>query len=110
MRLASIRVDGGEIAAVVEPGRGVARVPDLLPGFDGDIRAVLAEERVAELAKAVESAPDGLFVPEASVTFGAPYRHPRLIWGIGLNYVDHAADLSEQGPRSLRRSSRATTR
>jgi 2-keto-4-pentenoate hydratase/2-oxohepta-3-ene-1,7-dioic acid hydratase in catechol pathway len=98
MRLASIRVDGTEIPAVVEPGRGVARVLDLLPGFDGDIRAVLVEERVAELAKAVESADSALFVPESSVAFGAPYRHPRLVWGIGLNYVDHAADLSEQVP------------
>jgi 2-keto-4-pentenoate hydratase/2-oxohepta-3-ene-1,7-dioic acid hydratase in catechol pathway len=98
MRLASIRVDGAEIPAVVEPARGVARVGDLLPGFDGDVRAVLVEERVAELAKAVESAADALFVPEESVAFGAPYRHPRLIWGIGLNYVDHAADLSEQVP------------
>src|SRR5918997_6968787 len=98
MRLASIRFDGTEVAAVVEPARGVAPVPGLLPGFDGDVRALLVEERVAELAKAVGSAADALFVPEASVTFGAPYRHPRLIWGIGLNYVDHAADLSEQVP------------
>jgi 2-keto-4-pentenoate hydratase/2-oxohepta-3-ene-1,7-dioic acid hydratase in catechol pathway len=98
MRLASIRVDGTEVPAVVDPARGVARVPELLPGFDGDIRAVLVEERVAELAKAVESAAEALFVPESSVEFGAPYRHPRLIWGIGLNYVDHAADLSEQVP------------
>jgi 2-keto-4-pentenoate hydratase/2-oxohepta-3-ene-1,7-dioic acid hydratase in catechol pathway len=98
MRLAAVRVGGIEVPAVVEPARGVARVPDLLPGFDGDIRAVLVEERVAELAKAVESAADSLFVPESSVAFGAPYRHPRLIWGIGLNYVDHAADLSEQVP------------
>ncbi|MHA6618696.1 fumarylacetoacetate hydrolase family protein [Pseudonocardia sp. DLS-67] len=98
MRLASIRVDGTEIPAVVDPARGVARVPDLLPGFDGDVRAVLTGERVAELAKTVESAADAQFVPESSVAFGAPYRHPRLIWGIGLNYVDHAADLSEQVP------------
>jgi 2-keto-4-pentenoate hydratase/2-oxohepta-3-ene-1,7-dioic acid hydratase in catechol pathway len=98
MRLASIRVDGAEISVVVDPARGVARVPDLLPGFEGDIKDVLTQERVPELAKAVESAADALFVPESSVAFGAPYRHPRLIWGIGLNYVDHAADLSEQVP------------
>jgi 2-keto-4-pentenoate hydratase/2-oxohepta-3-ene-1,7-dioic acid hydratase in catechol pathway len=98
MRLASVRVDGAEIPAVVEPARGVARVPELLPGFTGDIRTLLVEDRLAELGKAVESAADGLFVPEPSVTFGAPYRHPRMIWGIGLNYVDHAADLSEQVP------------
>jgi 2-keto-4-pentenoate hydratase/2-oxohepta-3-ene-1,7-dioic acid hydratase in catechol pathway len=98
MRLASIRVDGVEVPAVVEAARGVARVPDLLPGFAGDLRAVLAEDRLGELAKAAEAAADALFVPESSVAFGAPYRHPRLIWGIGLNYVDHAADLSEQVP------------
>jgi 2-keto-4-pentenoate hydratase/2-oxohepta-3-ene-1,7-dioic acid hydratase in catechol pathway len=26
------------------------------------------------------------------------YRHPRKIWGIGLNYVEHAADLHEKAP------------
>ncbi|ARI76406.1 fumarylacetoacetate hydrolase family protein [Halobacillus mangrovi] len=26
------------------------------------------------------------------------YRHPRKIWGIGLNYVDHASDLDEKAP------------
>jgi 2-keto-4-pentenoate hydratase/2-oxohepta-3-ene-1,7-dioic acid hydratase in catechol pathway len=26
------------------------------------------------------------------------YRRPRKIWGIGLNYADHAADLSEKTP------------
>ena len=98
MRLASIRVDGTEIPAVVDPVRGVARVPDLLPGFAGDVRAILTEDRIGELAKAAEAAADALFVPESSVAFGAPYRRPRLIWGIGLNYVDHAADLSEQVP------------
>lgn len=26
------------------------------------------------------------------------YRHPSKIWGIGLNYVDHASDLDEKAP------------
>lgn len=98
MRLAAVRVDSVEVPAVVEPVRGVALVRDLLPGFAGDVRAVLTEDRLGELAKAAEAAGDALFVPAESVSFGAPYRHPRLIWGIGLNYVDHAADLSEQVP------------
>jgi 2-keto-4-pentenoate hydratase/2-oxohepta-3-ene-1,7-dioic acid hydratase in catechol pathway len=98
MRLASIHTDGTEVPAVVDPRRGVARVADLLPGFDGDLLAVLREERPDELAQLAAAAPDAEFTPRASVEFGAPYRHPRLIWGIGLNYVDHAADLSEQVP------------
>ncbi|MBM7633010.1 fumarylacetoacetate hydrolase family protein [Geomicrobium sediminis] len=28
------------------------------------------------------------------------YRHPSKIWGIGLNYVEHAADLSEVAPNT----------
>ncbi|TKC18105.1 fumarylacetoacetate hydrolase family protein [Robertmurraya kyonggiensis] len=34
------------------------------------------------------------------VSFGPLYRHPRKIWGIGLNYVEHAADLSEVAPNT----------
>ena len=30
--------------------------------------------------------------------FTAPYRRPRKIWGIGLNYVAHATDLTETVP------------
>ena len=26
------------------------------------------------------------------------YRRPRKIWGIGLNYVEHAGDLQETAP------------
>ncbi|UTR11932.1 fumarylacetoacetate hydrolase family protein [Evansella sp. LMS18] len=34
------------------------------------------------------------------VTYGPLYRHPRKIWGIGLNYVEHASDLSENAPNT----------
>lgn len=34
-----------------------------------------------------------------SSEYGPLYRHPRKIWGIGLNYVDHASDLDEQAPQ-----------
>jgi 2-keto-4-pentenoate hydratase/2-oxohepta-3-ene-1,7-dioic acid hydratase in catechol pathway len=98
MHLASIRTEGREEPAVVDPRRGVARVTELLPDADGDLLAVLTEDRYGELAERAEAAPDTMFVPRSSVEFGAPYRHPRLIWGIGLNYVDHASDLSEQVP------------
>ena len=33
--------------------------------------------------------------------FAPLYRHPRKIWGIGLNYAEHAADLSENSPGYL---------
>ena len=36
--------------------------------------------------KAAQDAPDTVFRARESVQFTAPYRHPRQIWGIGLNY------------------------
>ena len=34
------------------------------------------------------------------VKFAPLYRRPRKIWGIGLNYKEHAADLSEKVPNT----------
>ncbi|MGO1058496.1 fumarylacetoacetate hydrolase family protein [Planococcus sp. FY231025] len=34
------------------------------------------------------------------LAYGPLYRHPRKIWGIGLNYVDHASDLGEKAPNT----------
>ena len=98
MRLASIRTDGTEVPAVVDPRRGVARAADLLPDVHGDLLSIIVEGRWPELAKAAVAAPDAAFTARDAVDFAPPYRHPRMIWGIGLNYVDHAADLSEQVP------------
>ena len=37
-------------------------------------------------------------IPLDSVNYAPLYRHPRKIWGIGLNYVEHAQDLLEKPP------------
>ncbi len=37
-------------------------------------------------------------IPLTEARFGPPLRHPRKIWGIGLNYRAHAADLDEKSP------------
>ncbi|MBK1786004.1 fumarylacetoacetate hydrolase family protein [Prauserella cavernicola] len=98
MRLATIRTSAGEVAAIVHPERGVASVSNLVGEAAGDVLSLVAGGRFAELSERADAAADDVFVPRESVTFAAPYRHPRKIWGIGLNYVDHAADLSEQVP------------
>ncbi|WP_237688621.1 fumarylacetoacetate hydrolase family protein [Arthrobacter sunyaminii] len=87
-----------EAPAVVHPRRGTALVRDLLPGFTGDLLAVLTNGLLGDLEDAAEKADDAVFTNPGSVTYGAPYRHPRLIWGIGLNYLEHASDLAEVVP------------
>lgn len=40
----------------------------------------------------------GYEIPLEQVNYAPLYRHPAKIWCIGLNYVEHAADLSEKAP------------
>ncbi|QVQ52653.1 fumarylacetoacetate hydrolase family protein [Spiractinospora alimapuensis] len=99
MRLATIRTESGERRpVVVDPKRGTVAVSDLIDAAPSDTMALLAPEAWRELedrlARAPESVPD--LGPDAH--FVAPYTRPRKLWGIGLNYVDHAADLSEVVP------------
>ncbi len=39
-------------------------------------------------------------IPKGQIQFAPLYRRPRKIWGIGLNYMDHAADLAEKAPNT----------
>ncbi|GAA5165712.1 fumarylacetoacetate hydrolase family protein [Ornithinimicrobium tianjinense] len=98
MNLATIIEDGVELAVLVDPHRGVVTASDLDPAAGGDLLALIRQDRVETLRRMAAEAPAHRFRPRESVTFTAPYRHPRLIWGIGLNYRDHAADLSEDVP------------
>ncbi len=98
MNLATIRADGTELPVLVHPGRGVARVDDLVADPPADLMELLTSGRYNEVRRAADSARDDVFVAPSSLGFAAPYRHPRKIWGIGLNYVEHASDLAEQVP------------
>jgi 2-keto-4-pentenoate hydratase/2-oxohepta-3-ene-1,7-dioic acid hydratase in catechol pathway len=102
MRLATIRDQDREEPAVVIEKRGIARVRDLLPDLTGDLMAVIGSacpsDRTEELAARAEEASADVFADLADVELAPPYRRPRKLWGIGLNYVEHAGDLTEQVP------------
>lgn len=98
VQLATITENGCETAVLVYPARGVVPAAQAAPWASGTLLDVIRAGRVGELAAAAESLPDSAFRSGAEVTFTAPFRHPRLIWGIGLNYRDHAADLAENVP------------
>ncbi|MHA1991123.1 MAG: fumarylacetoacetate hydrolase family protein [Candidatus Hodarchaeales archaeon] len=42
-----------------------------------------------------------LMIPITEITYCPLYRNPNKIWGIGLNYKDHAKDLSESSPEEI---------
>ena len=98
MRLVTIQQGGREEAAVVLPN-GVAPVREV-SGFsreEADLLSLLESGRFYKLKEAYDRGEvRGEAVTRPS---HAPlYRRPRKIWGIGLNYVEHAGDLSETAP------------
>lgn len=101
MRLATIRWQGGEQSAVRVEDRWVP-LHHVDEQLSGDLLALIRLEwetdRLEELAHAAAAVAGARTVEAGDAVFAPPYRHPRLIWGIGLNYAEHAADLHESQP------------
>ena len=108
MRLATVRDGQGEVAAVVTAAGAlpVSRINETHgTSLETDLLGLVKTGQVDELQNLISGLSDGsaegLFagaIPHARVAYGPLYRHPRKIWGIGLNYVEHASDLKEVSP------------
>ena len=98
MRIVTIRQGGREEAAVVLPD-GVAPFREVYGVFgeDTDLLSLLERGRFYELKEAYDRG-DVRGEIASRLPHGPLYRRPRKIWGIGLNYVEHAGDLSETAP------------
>jgi 2-keto-4-pentenoate hydratase/2-oxohepta-3-ene-1,7-dioic acid hydratase in catechol pathway len=108
LRLATIRHGGEEFAAVVVPG-GAVPVNEIHDsdgdGWPEDLLSLLYSGRLDELRVYVDGSEEAggedlssRAIPLSEVEYGPLYRRPRKIWGIGLNYVEHAGDLQEMAP------------
>jgi 2-keto-4-pentenoate hydratase/2-oxohepta-3-ene-1,7-dioic acid hydratase in catechol pathway len=103
LRLVTIRQGGREEAAVVLPD-GVAPLREVygLSGEEGaGLLSLLESGRFYELKEAYgrgEMREEMRGETLLRSSRAALYRRPRKIWGIGLNYVEHAGDLSETAP------------
>jgi 2-keto-4-pentenoate hydratase/2-oxohepta-3-ene-1,7-dioic acid hydratase in catechol pathway len=99
MRLATINWQGHEQAAVVTP-RGLVPVAaineQLGTAWPADLFDLIVHGLNLQLAQDAQRA--ATVVPVSEARYGPLYRHPRKIWGIGLNYRDHAQDLSAPFP------------
>lgn len=98
MRFATIRNNGKEEAAVVT-GRGVVPVSTVNAhhgtSWPNDLLSLVQRGLSPRL---VEQARDLPVLDEETTTFCPLYRHPKKIWGIGLNYKAHADDLGAPYP------------
>jgi 2-keto-4-pentenoate hydratase/2-oxohepta-3-ene-1,7-dioic acid hydratase in catechol pathway len=92
------------MAAVAVPG-GFVPTAELWGAEEFDVFSLLESGRFYELldlwnnlsAVEVEDL-SGRAIPREIVSYAPLYRRPRKIWGIGLNYAEHAGDLQESPP------------
>ena len=106
MRLATIHLNGQDTACVVVP-EGLVTIRLMNEKFGKwwptEMFELIQTEGLNDLKswydgggkKKLASLPS---LRRDEVTFAPLYRHPHKIWGIGLNYVDHAGDLAEKAP------------
>ena len=103
MRFATVMVDDTEQACLQREDGLWAPLHRLDPSLNGDLLTLI--ERSAEsrdvlrpLMQRAEGLAASELVSADDATFRPPYRRPHKIWGIGLNYADHAGDLHEETP------------
>ena len=103
MRFATVMVDDTEQACLQRQDGLWAPLHRLDTSLSGDLLTLI--ERSAEsgdvlrrLMQMAEGLATSELVSADEATFRPPYRRPHKIWGIGLNYADHAGDLHEETP------------
>ena len=107
MRLATIKYNGKELAGIVT-GKGILPIAALNAAkgtaWKEEMYELFCAQQVPGLTQwynqggkeELETIP-GL-VPTEQVVYAPLYRNPRRIFGIGLNYVEHAGDIGSAAP------------
>lgn len=109
MRLATIKLQGIETCGIVSE-KGIVTIDTLNKekgtSWHNQMYDMICEEEIPALTKWYN---DGgrqelarmECIPFDRVTYGPLYRNPQRIFGIGLNYKDHAGDLGEGAPQGF---------
>lgn len=110
MKIASIKLNGLETACIRRMGKYVPvyRINQRFQlDWPADLFSIIVGGKLDQIQGWLDQDQDlispvleELALQEDQVQFAPLYRHPRKIWGIGLNYQQHAEDLSEIAPTS----------
>ena len=111
MRIATLSMEGMETAGIVTP-TGVVTIKAINAEFCGswhcDLFHLIQTGQLQKLTEwyddegiqLLEGSPH-LAVPADDTNYSPLYRNPGKIWGIGLNYREHARDLNETTPSTI---------
>jgi 2-keto-4-pentenoate hydratase/2-oxohepta-3-ene-1,7-dioic acid hydratase in catechol pathway len=110
MKIATIVIDEQEVAGIITD-EGCLPLPAIndrfKKNFPHDLYTILEQEALESIKSwfyqnhlTLAGELKEITIPEEKIRFAPLYRRPGKIWGIGLNYKAHAADLSEKLPTS----------
>ena len=108
MRLATIKHKNREVASILLE-KGAVPIEAVnnacQKNWPVDMLEIIQSEKVEEIndwykngGHRTLAALEKDVIPKDQIAFAPLVRRPRKIWGIGLNYKAHAADLSEKAP------------
>jgi len=110
MRLATIKLGGAEVAGIVTE-KGILPIHALNAAkgtaWKENLYDLIVEDQLKGLTNwyneggKEELAKLSGTVPYEKVEYAPLYRNPRRIFGIGLNYVDHAGDIGSAAPQGF---------
>ncbi|MBQ5953662.1 MAG: fumarylacetoacetate hydrolase family protein [Lachnospiraceae bacterium] len=110
MRLATIKLCGAEVAGIVTE-KGILPIHALNAAkgtaWKENLYDLIVEDQLKGLTNwyneggKEELAKLSGTVPYEKVEYAPLYRNPRRIFGIGLNYVDHAGDIGSAAPQGF---------
>ncbi|OLS27924.1 MAG: Ureidoglycolate lyase [Candidatus Heimdallarchaeota archaeon LC_2] len=110
MKIATIRVGEKEVAALIFPN-GAISITLLKENFQfsfdlsNNLFEIIQKSQLKDLNSWIQTLKHDdlskildLLIPSSELKYAPPYRNPGKIWGIGLNYLDHAKDLDALPP------------
>lgn len=109
MRLATIKINNGETACIISE-KGVVTIDTLNQAknahWHNEIYSMICSEEIPKLTEwyncgGKKELTEMDYIPFNQVTYGPLYTNPPRIFGIGLNYKDHAGDLGEGAPQGF---------
>ena len=109
MRLATLKVGGQETAAVITAkGAVLVSTVNEVKGTDyaTDMMSLIKEGQIPVMnewyrAGGKAELEEMKTIPAAEMVYGPLYRNPARIFGIGLNYADHAGDIGSAAPKGF---------